>query len=172
MVYLQTVEFTGKVSTDKTGRFSVTCYRGSKYLMVLYDHVSNAIVADPLTSRSERKLIRATCVLHSYFSNRGLTPQYQMLDTECPGGLKQFLRNSSVKFQVVPLHLHRTNATECAIQTYKDHLVAGLSICDPNFPLRLWDRLVPNATLTLNLLRPSCLNPKISTEAQLNGSLN
>ena len=60
--------------------------------MVLYDHDSNAILAEPLTSRYECKLIRATRVLHVYLSNHGLTSQYQMLDNECPGGLKTFLR--------------------------------------------------------------------------------
>ena len=115
MAYLQTVEFTGKVSTDQTGRFPVTSSRGSKYLMLLYDHESNAILAEPLTSCSERELIRSTRVLHSYLSARGLTPQYQMLDNECPGGLKLFLRDSSVNFQLVPPHLHRTNSAERAI---------------------------------------------------------
>ena len=76
MAYLHTVEFTGKVSTDQTGRFPVTSSRGSKYLMVLYAHDSNAILAEPLTSRNECKLIRATRVLHAYLSDRGLTPQY------------------------------------------------------------------------------------------------
>ena len=65
MTYLQTVNFTGKVSTDQTGRFPVTSSRGRKHLMVLYDHDSNVILAEPLTSRSKRKLVRATRVLHS-----------------------------------------------------------------------------------------------------------
>ena len=103
--------------------------------MVLYEYYSNAILAKPLTSCNERKLVRATRVLHAYLSDRGLTPQYQMLDNECPGGLKTFLRTASVKFQLVPPYLHHTNAAERAIQTYKDHLIAGLSSCDPNFPL-------------------------------------
>ena len=72
----------------------------------------------------------------------------------------------------MPPYLHHTNAAERAIQTYKDHLIAGLSICDPNFPLHLWDRLIPHATLTLNLLRPSCLNPRLLAEAQLNGAFD
>ena len=80
MAHLQTIEFTGKVSTDQTGRFPVTSSRGSKYLMVLYDHDSNAILVEPLTSRNKRELIRATHVLPTYLSNRGLTPQYQMVD--------------------------------------------------------------------------------------------
>ena len=84
--------------------------------MVLYDHDSNTILAEPLTSRSKRELIQANRVLHSYLSACSLTPQYQMLDNECPGGLKQFLRNSSVNFQLVPPHLHHTNTVERAIQ--------------------------------------------------------
>ena len=52
MAYLQKVEFTGKVSTDQTGRFTVTSSRDSKYLMVLYDHYSNDILAEQLTSRN------------------------------------------------------------------------------------------------------------------------
>ena len=54
MAYLQTIEFTGKVSTDQTGSFPFTSSCGSKYIMVLYDHDSNAILAEPLTSRNER----------------------------------------------------------------------------------------------------------------------
>ena len=80
--------------------------------MVLYDHDSNTILEEPLTSRNERELIRATRVLHAYLSNRGLTPQYQMLDNECPGGLKAFLCDSSVKFQLFPHYLHRTSPAE------------------------------------------------------------
>ena len=74
MAYLQTMEFTGKVSTDQTGRFSVTSSRGSKYLMVLYDHNNTAILAQTLTSCNKRELVRAARVLHAYLSNRGLTP--------------------------------------------------------------------------------------------------
>ena len=140
--------------------------------MVLYDHDSNAILDEPLTSRNGRKLIRATRVLHAYLSDRGFTPQYQILDNECPRGLKTFLRESSVKLQLVPPYLHRTNASEHAIQTYKDHLIAGLSTCDPNFPLHLWDRLIPHATLTLTLLLRSRINPIMLAEAQLNGAFD
>ena len=95
-----------------------------------------------------------------------------MLDNECPGGLKTFLREASVKLQLVPSYLYCANAAEQAIQTYKDHLISGLSSCDPNFSLHIWYRLITHATLTLNLLRPSRLNPRLSAEAQLNGDFD
>ena len=89
-----------------------------------------------------------------------------------PAASKTFLRKSSVKLQLVTPYLHRTNAAECEIQTYKDHLIAGLISCNLNLPLHLWYRLIPHATLALNLLRPSCLNLRLSVEAQLNGAFD
>ena len=50
--------------------------------------------------------------------------------------------------------------------------MAGLSSCDPNFPLNFWDCLIPQATLTINLLRPSCLNPRLSAESQLKSAFD
>ena len=102
--------------------------------MVLYDHDSNAIIAKPLKSRSEHELICAYSDLHTHLSNRGIAPQVQMLDNEFPAGLKQVMRHAGVAFQLVPPHLHRTNAAERTIATYKDHIIAGISSCDPSFP--------------------------------------
>ena len=38
--------------------------------------------------------------------------------------------------------------------------------------MHLWDRKIPQATLTLNLLLPSRINPRLSAKAQLNGPFN
>jgi len=74
-----------------------------------------------------------------------------------------------VDFQVIPPHVHRHNATEHAICTFKSHFIASLCSTGKNFPLHLWDCLLPQAELTLNLLRGSCLNPRLSAWAQLHG---
>ena len=70
----------------------------------------------------------------------------------------------------MPPHIHRRNSAKRAIQTFKNHFIAGLASTDPNFPLSNWCRLLPQAELTLNLLRPSRLNPKLSAYAQLEGT--
>ena len=72
----------------------------------------------------------------------------------------------------MPLNIHRRNATERAIRTFKNHFIAGLSSVHPNFPIHLWCQLLQQAKLTLNLLRPSRLNPKLSAYAQLEGAFN
>jgi hypothetical protein len=79
---------------------------------------------------------------------------------------------SGSKYQLAPPNMHRTNAAEKAIDTWKCHFISGLSSVDPRFPMHLWCRLIPQATTTLNLLRPSRINPRLSAEAQLNGAFD
>ena len=66
-----------------------------------------------------------------------------MLDNKLPASLKAFMRKEGVTFQLVPPHLYRTNASERAIQTFKDNFVTAISSCDPDFPLHILDRLLP-----------------------------
>jgi hypothetical protein len=140
--------------------------------MILYDYDSNAILAAPLRSRSEHDLVAAYTSLHQYLVDRGLKPQLQHLDNEAPGGLKQFMTQQGVQYQLVPPHNHRRNVAKRAVSTFKDHSIAGLSTTDKNWPMHLWCRLIPQALLTLNLLRQSRLNPRLSAEAQLNGTFD
>jgi hypothetical protein len=171
-VYAAIFEPTGQIHTDQTGRFPITSSKGNKYIMILYDYDSNAIIAAALRSRSEHDLVTAYRSLHQYLVDRGLKPQLQRLDNEAPGGLKQFMTQQGVQYQLVPPHNHRRNAAERAISIFKDHFIAGLSTTDKNWPMHLWCRLLPQAQLTLNLLRQSRLNPRLSAEAQLNGNFD
>jgi hypothetical protein len=70
--------------------------------------------------------------------------------------------NNNIAYQLVPPHCHRRNAAEHAIRTFKEHFVAGLSSVDPSFPMHLWDRLLPQAEITSNLLRTSRLHPQLN----------
>ena len=171
-VFAQTIKFTGKVATYQIGRFLVTSSLSSKYIMFLYDHDSNVILRKPINSQSEHKLICTYSALHSNLTERGIRPTFQMLYNKYPEALESFMRKVGVTFQLVPPHLHCTNAVERSIQNFKDHFVADLSSCDSDFPLHLWDCQFPQATLTLNLLHPSRINPGLSTEAQLNGAFD
>ncbi len=69
-----------------------------------------------------------------------------------------------------PRGVYRRNAAERAIRTFKNNFIAGLCSVDKNFPLHLWDKLVPQTILSLNLLRGSRINLKLSACAQLFGA--
>ena len=72
----------------------------------------------------------------------------------------------------MPPHSHRRNLAERAIQTWKNHFKAGLASTNPHFPLTKWDRLIPQANITLNLLRTSRVNPALSAYAYVFGNFN
>ncbi len=140
--------------------------------MVLYDYDSNAILAEPMKSRSAQHMVQAYTKLHTYLVDRDLNPQLQKLDNEASRALKRSIRQKGIDYQLVPPHIHRRNAAERAIQTFKNHFIACLSTTNKKFPLHLWDRILPQAITTLNLLRTSRLNPRLSAEDHLNGTFD
>ena len=64
-------------------------------------------------------------------------------------------------------HIHQCNAAKRATRTFKNHFIAALCSTDKDFPLHPWDKSLPQAIVTLNLLQGSCLNPKLSAYAQV-----
>jgi hypothetical protein len=86
--------------------------------------------------------------------------------------LKNFFTVNNIAYQLVPPHCNRSNAAERAIMTFKEHFVAGLSSVDPSFPMHLWDILLPQAEITLNLLRTSRLHPQLSAAAHYHGLMD
>ncbi|KAI2511195.1 hypothetical protein MHU86_3160 [Fragilaria crotonensis] len=159
----------GQIHTNPTGRFIVASSSGNNYILVLYEYDSNSILVEPMLNRTGACILRAFKVLRARLVAAGLRPHLQRLDNECSAALKTFLRDKAIDFQLVPPGLHRRNAAECAIRTFKNHFIAGLCSVNKDFPLHLWDHLLPQAETTLNLLRGSHINPKLSAYAQLHG---
>ena len=82
------------------------------------------------------------------------------------------LTKLEMKYQLVEPHSHHTNAADRAIRTFKNQFITGLCTTDKHFPLQSWDRLLPQAKLTLKLLQQLRLNPIFFSEAQLNGNVD
>ena len=58
--------------------------------------------------------------------------------------------------------MHRRNIAERMIQTFKAHFLSILAGVSATFPPFLWDKLLPQTELTLNLLRQSNIAPAMS----------
>jgi hypothetical protein len=92
------------------------------------------------------------------------------MDNEASAALKRMLvEEYSMSYQLVPLHIHQRNAAERAIRTFKNHFVARLCSTHPDFLLQLWDSLLPQAEITLNLLQAACTQPHMSAYQALFG---
>jgi hypothetical protein len=125
------METTGQIYSDQPGRFPVPSSTGNNYLLIVYDYDSNAILAEPLRTRTSASIVSAYETIHTRLSNAGFRPVLQRLDNECSEDFKKLLRKKGIDFQLVPPGSHRRNAAKRAtIQTFKNHLIAGLCSLD------------------------------------------
>jgi hypothetical protein len=157
---------------DLTGRFPHQSSRGNEYLLIVYDYDSNAILHSVLKNKTGAEIKRGWTSIHERLTRGGNQPKLYILDNEASADLKSGMKKNGLDYQLVPPHVHRRNAAERAIQTFKNHLLAFLATCDPDFPVSEWDRLLFQAELTLNLLRSSRVNPKLSSYAYLFGNFD
>ena len=158
--------------SDQTGRFPVPSSRGNHYVFVLYHQDTNTIHAVAIPNRKAASIRDAWEATHKMLVHQGHPPELHILDNECSQDLKEAFQKYQIRFQRVPPKEHRVNAAERAIRTFKNHFVSILCTVDAKFPLTEWDRLLPQATLTLNLLRSSRIHPSLSAHASLFGNFD
>jgi hypothetical protein len=161
----------GQLYTDLTGRFPVRSSKGNWYIMIVYSYDCNYIKPVAMKSRSASEWVKAFGEVFQELTSRGFKPKRQTMDNEASAALKNNFTEQDMPYQMVPPHCRcqRRNAAERATRTFKEHFVAGLASVDTDFPMHLWDRLLPQAEMSLNLLRTSRLHPQLSAAAHLHG---
>jgi hypothetical protein len=101
---------------------------------------------------------------------QGLSVDLNIRDNKASADFKRVITETwRTKFQLVPPDMHRRNKAERMICHFKNHFLSILAGVDAAFPPYLWDLLLPQAELTINLLRQSTANPKISAWEYFNG---
>ena len=94
------------------------------------------------------------------------------MDNACSKAVQTFIKENGADIQLVTPDDHRVNAAERAIQTWKNHWIDGMGTLDPNCSMQLWCQFIEQGEDTLNMLRVSRINPKLSAYAVLNGQFN
>lgn len=117
----------------------------------MYDN--NAILVRLLKSREAIDQEVVFREIYGYLQSKGFAPELHVMDNKSSTIIENYIKNEEkIKMQFVEPNMHHVNGAERAIQTYKNHLVAGLCMVDKNFPMQLWDELLPQSKITLNLL--------------------
>ncbi len=120
--------------------------------MIYYDVDANYIDAEPLRNHVDNQIISAYRNLRERTNRGGVTkPKLHILDNEASKAFKSAIKENCA-LQLLPPDTHRRNVAERAIQTFKSHFISILAGVDPSFPTKLWDRLILQAVMTLNLL--------------------
>ena len=165
--YVKMVRPPHTVSSDLTGKFPVQADSGAQYILI--SEMDGYIHAEPLASRHHTAYISSFTRTISFFTALGRIPFFLRLDNETSAPLDVFMKRQSIKMQYCPPGMHRSNRAERSIQTFKNHAIATLCTTSKDFPLTLWDRLLPQIELCLNHLHPYKPNPTISAYAGLHG---
>ena len=72
---------------------------------------------------------------------------------------KKIVKYWGDSYELVPPNVHRINISEREILTFKAHFLEILAGVDPDFPKFVWENLLVQTELTINLLRQATLNP-------------
>ena len=107
--------------------------------------------------------------LFADLTHNGRITKNSVVDNECSTEMKTALNKYNLQFQLVPPDVHRRNAAERAIRTFKNNFLSCLATCNKNFPIKEWDRLLPQSVMTLNMLRNTRINPALSAYTYLFG---
>eukprot|EP00956_Cyclotella_meneghiniana_P000230 scaffold288_cov44-Cyclotella_meneghiniana.AAC.10 len=147
-VYLRVFDATRKnMNTDQSGPFPIKSRRKHQYIMVAVELDGNYIDAEPLKTRNAKDLTEAYQKIFDRWKATGvICPNWHVLDNEAPEKFKQAIRENNCRVELTPADMHRRNAAERAIQTFKSHFKSVLAGVSDDFPMREWDELIPHTT--------------------------
>ena len=110
-VYTRVYETRNTVFSDQTGAFPWRSRSGNKYIMVMVEIDSNAILVEPIKSRKDPELTRAYRSLMTRLSGSGIVPIKHILDNEVSEAMKDVIRDEyKMQMELAPPGCHRRNA--------------------------------------------------------------
>jgi hypothetical protein len=141
----------GEMHSNQTGHFPAMSSKGNQYILVLVQVNGNYIDAEPIKNKPEGSIIKAYLTLWTRLTASGTVgPIMHILDNKVSEAYKAKIKKKM--HNTFQQGILAENLAERAIQTFKHHFKAIIVGLDNNFPMNLWDRLLPQSVLTLNLL--------------------
>jgi hypothetical protein len=145
---------------------------GNVCFFIVYHYKTNGTLALPIAEFSDDIIFVAYQQQYNLLKSKGYKICLNVMENQATKVIKKFLNEQQCDLLLVEPHNHRVNAAEHAIQTFKAYFISALATTDSKFSLQLWDQLTPQVVSTLNMLRPSCVNPNISAYKAVHGPYN
>ena len=138
------VRHISKLYNDDTGRFTVRARSVNQCVMIAYHCDINVILACTFSSRKDIQSLGAYNTIMERLKSRGHHVNLQVLDNEASAAYRRQITDKwKADFQLVPPNIHRRNTAERAIRTFKAHFLVILEGVAPDYPLNMWDILIP-----------------------------
>jgi hypothetical protein len=169
-VYTEKYKVRQTMFSDQTSQFPTRSQRGNIYIMVMVEIDRNAILVEPMKSCKDAEMIRAYDVLLNQLKQVSIVPKKHILNNKVSENMKNHIRDMhKFNMELVPPWCHQRNAAEVAICNFKAHFLSVLMGVSDNFPPSLWDWLLPQTKITINLIRQSNATPNVLAYAHLSG---
>ena len=131
---------------------------------------SNSILVEPLKNRTNAELTRAYRSMMLQMKSAGIALQKHILDNEVSTAMKNIIRDEyKIEMELVPPGFYHCNASEVVIRNFKAHFLSLLAGIAEGLPPSLWDRILSQSKVTVNLLRQYNAAPNVSAYAHLSG---
>jgi hypothetical protein len=152
-VYTEMYKVRKTMFLNQTGQFPMQSQQGNKYIMVMVEIDSNAILVEPIKSCKDAEMIQAYDALLQQLKQAGIVPKKHILNNEVSKNMKNHIHDThKFDMELMILGCHQRNAAEVAIRNFKAHFLSVLTGVSNNFPPSLWDQLLPQTKITINLI--------------------
>ncbi len=134
-VYTQKFMVPKTMFSNQTGQFPTHSQQGNKYIMVMVEIDSNAILAEPMKSRKDEEMIRGYNALLLRLKWAGIVPKKHVLDNKVSDIMKNHICDKcKFNLEFVPPGCHQRNAAKVAIRNFKAHFLSVLAGVANSFP--------------------------------------
>jgi hypothetical protein len=166
--FLRVIPISQTNHSDLTGRLPVRSRKGNEYILVSV--LNGYIHMEPMPNKQASSYVNAFTNTIEFFESHNATVSYQRLDNETSLLLEKYLKRKNITLQYVPPNTHRANKAERAIRDARSHIISSYVTTHTDFPLNLWDEILPQIEISLNLLRPHHPDPTKSAYEGLYGT--
>ena len=110
--------------------------------------------------------------MYIFLEKQNFKPRLNIMDSKDLQTVKKYITDNDVKYQLLE---QKKALCKWRIESHlhsKNHFVVVLSFVPRGFPIFLWDELMPQDEIKLNILQSSRTCPKLLAHAHLHGILN
>jgi hypothetical protein len=150
------------IYSDLTGRFPVQSCEGMEYIFVAYVYKLNTILLRLMKSRETPAMIEAFISVYAHLEDNGHTLKLHVMDNECSRAIQELLTKKDTALQKVEAINHKVNAAEPEVKCAKYHIISSIATLDKSCPIQLWSIMLLQMEATLNMLRTSRHNSKLT----------
>ena len=130
---------------------------------------SNAILVEPMKSRKDDEMIRAYNALLLRLKQAGIVPKKHVLNNEVSENMKNQIRGTCKINGISATWMSSTQCSRGGHTQLQSPLLSILVGVANGFPPSIWDRLLPQTKITINLIQQSNATPNVSAYAHLSG---